>query len=80
MNQEGLRRILRAEKEKNGMTWKHVSRISGVSYTALCNFVYGCRNTSMDVIIRLIDAMGLELCVRRKKDETKDLRQVQKNH
>ena len=80
MNQEGLRRILRAEKEKNGMTWKHVSRKSGVSYTALCNFVYGCRNTSMDVIIRLMDAMNLELCVRRKKDETKDLRQVQKNH
>lgn len=76
MNQEGLRRILRAEKEKAGITWKQVSRESGVSYTALENFLIGCRNTSLDVAIRLVEAMGLELCVRRKKDETKNLRQV----
>ena len=76
MNQDGMRKVLKAEKTRLGLTWKKISRDSGVSYTALCNFVYGCRNTSMDVIIRLFDTMGLELCVRRKKDEAKNLRQV----
>lgn len=76
MNQDGMRKVLKAEKERLGLTWKKISRNSGVSYTALGNFIGGERNTSLDVVIRLMDAMGLELCVRRKKDETKNLRQV----
>lgn len=80
MNQEELRKILRAEKQRQNRTWGWITRHSGVAYSTICNFAIGERDTSLNVIIRLLDVLGLELCVRRKKDETKNLRPMQKNH
>ena len=69
MDQDGLRRVLVSEKEKREQTWRKISENSGVAYSTITNFVMHTRNTSLDVAIRLLDAVGLELCVRRKKHE-----------
>lgn len=69
MDQEGLRRLLRAEKAKQNKTWRGISRKSGVAYSTIGNFLMGERDTSLNVAIRLLEALGLELCVRRKKNE-----------
>ena len=69
MTQDEIRRIMKAEKKRQRLTWRKVTDRSGVSYSTIQNFAIGIRDTSLDVAIRLLDALGLELCVRRKKHE-----------
>lgn len=69
MTQDEIRRIVKAEKKRQRLTWRKVTDRSGVPYSTIQNFAIGIRDTSLDVAIRLLDGLGLELCVRRKKHE-----------
>lgn len=69
MNQDEIRRIVKAEKKRQRLTWQKVTDRSGIAYSTIQNFAIGIRDTSLGVVIRLLDALGLELCVRRKKHE-----------
>jgi len=69
MTQDEIRRIVKAEKRRQRLTWQKVTDRSGVAYSTIQNFAIGFRDTSLDVAIRLLDALGLELCVRRKRHE-----------
>lgn len=76
MDNDSIRRIVRAEKKRQHKTWRQISDLSGIGRSTVENYCTGGRNTSIVVIVGILKALGLELCVRRKKDETKDLRQV----
>lgn len=67
MTQDEIRRIVKAEKKRQRLTLQKVTDRSGVAYSTVQNFAIGIRDTSLGVAIRLLDALGLELCVRRKK-------------
>jgi len=69
MTNEDLRRIVRAEKKKQGKTWRQIHEESGVALTTIDNFCVSTRNTSISVITAVLDVLGLELYVRRKKHD-----------
>lgn len=69
MTNDDLRRVVRAEKKRQGKTWRQIHEESGIAATTIGNFCLGTRNTSITVITAILDALGLELYVRRKKHD-----------
>ena len=67
MTQEVLREIIHSQKEKGGYTYKLMSEKSGVPIPTIQNFVHGKRNTSIEVMEKILGVFGLELSVRRAK-------------
>jgi len=68
MREDDLRRIIRKEKEKRGLTLEALEALSGVSRSTIGNWVTGSRNMTLRTLILLLNALGLEIGVRRKKE------------
>ena len=69
MTQEVLREIIHSHKEKGGYTYRLMSEKSGVPIPTIQNFVHGKRNTSIEVMEKILGVFGLELSVRRAKND-----------
>jgi len=58
---------LKASRKMLRITQKQLSEISGVSRNTIGMYEAGHRSPSVEIMDILLNAMGLELCVRRRK-------------
>ena len=68
MDADYIRGIIREYKARTGKSLRHIARNSGVAQSTVYNYMHGTRNLSYELTEQILNALGLELYVRRKKD------------
>lgn len=58
---------LKARRKMLGITQQELSEISGINRSVICSYETGNRSLSIERVEMLLNAIGLELCVRRKQ-------------
>ncbi len=69
MTDEAIRRLIRKEKERMGLSYEEFEWRSGVPRTTLNNFVNGTtKSITLGTLVKVLDGLGLEIRIRRKKE------------
>lgn len=63
-----LIRIMKQEKDRSGITWDKVEKKAGLGSYCTRNWIIGQCMPSLVAFIQALNALGLELCIRRKRD------------
>lgn len=72
LNNEILRRLIREQKDRIGISWEEAAAKAGVSVSSIYKFVYGQTNAmTLDSYAAVLDALGLELAVLNKESGRK---------
>lgn len=59
---------IRMIREKEGLSQRELGNISGISAQSVCNYEHGRNDPTTAVFRQLLEAMGYELVVRKKKE------------
>ena len=68
MQAEHFRRLILAEKARRGMTYEDLEWETGVSRTTIHSYLKRRRDITVQKLFKILDGLGIELAVRRKKD------------
>jgi transcriptional regulator with XRE-family HTH domain len=60
-------RLIQAIRD-TGLNQREVSRVTGVDETSISRFMRGHREMSFKTIDQLLDALGLEIVIRRRRE------------
>ena len=69
MTSDEIITALADRKEYLGMTYKAIGQKAGYRLTTVHDWLRGAINPSLDHLVDLVEAMGLELVLREKKGE-----------
>lgn len=67
-----LMQIMIREKERQGLTWTQVAKKSGVAFATIWGWMHGRHSMRLDSVVKVLDALGLKLTVKRKGTGIRD--------
>lgn len=69
---ERLLAVMRKEKERLGVPWYEIERKAGVGSYVTRNWLAGQCMPTIETFSRVLDALGLELCIKRRKQDRQE--------
>lgn len=73
MRDDDFRKIIAKEKERRGLTYADLEAMTGAAQQTINNYVIGARSIRIGTLVLILEGLGLELGVRRKKDVQKSI-------
>ena len=70
MTTDEIIKVMARERERQGISYKQLQIKSGVELHTVAKWVCGAARPRLDVLIDVLDALGLELVLRRKNNGT----------
>ena len=70
MTTDEIIKVMARERERQGISYKQLQQKSGVELHTIAKWVCGESRPRMEVMIDVLDALGLELALRRKNNGT----------
>lgn len=59
-NINDIYKFIREEKERKGFSWRILAELSGMSSNGICTITHGTRDTRVNSLIKIINALGYE--------------------
>lgn len=68
MTSDEIIKVMARERERQGISYKQLQIKSGVELHTVAKWVCGAARPRLDVLIDVLDALGLEIVLRRKNN------------
>ena len=69
LDNDMIRGILKRRKEELGTPWRVIAEKAGISLSTLAKYIYGDNAMRTELLIYVLEAVGLELIIREKRGE-----------
>jgi predicted transcriptional regulator len=69
LDNDSIREILKKRKAEMEIPWRVIAERAGISLSTLAKYIYGDNAMRTELLIYVLEAVGLELIIREKRGE-----------